>query len=155
MFKVEDIVARLQNGEDANAIAAEMCNALNEAITVQKEAEEKAAKADREAEKMTDLQVILDLIHDFCMDYYCESDEDEKIINEAFAGLDAKTVNEMIENAGRYAADIMDAEKHIHELLAASPFFAEECKPAIKAKHKPKTVDPDATIKNFLKSIGL
>lgn len=155
MFKVEDIVARLQNGEDANAIAAEMCNALNEAINVQKEAEEKAAKADKEAEKMTDLQVILDLIHDFCMDYYCETDEDEKIINEAFAGLDAKTVNEMIENAGRYAADLMEAEKRIHELFAATPLFAEECKPAIKAKHKPKAVDPDATIKNFLKSIGL
>ena len=154
MFKVEDIVARLQNGEDANAIAAEMCNALNEAITIQKE-EEKAVKADIEAQKMTDLQIILDLIHDFCMNYYCESAEDKKIINEAFADLDAKTVNEIIENTGRYAADLMEAEKHIHELLAAAPLFAEEAKPAVKAKHKPKIVDPDATIKNFLKSIGL
>ena len=51
MFKVEDILARLQNGEDANDIADEMVKALNTANEqFQKEEEEKAKAASKISE---------------------------------------------------------------------------------------------------------
>lgn len=72
-----DILARLRNGEDVEAIAKELIDALNEAnATFQKEEEEKArlaeAKAiqeEREAIKREDMrtfaQMIVDLVHDY------------------------------------------------------------------------------------------
>ena len=72
-----DILARLRNGEDVDAIAKELIDALNEAnAAFQKEEEEKArlaeAKAiqeEREAIKREDMrtfaQMIVDLVHDY------------------------------------------------------------------------------------------
>lgn len=45
MFKPEDILARLQNGQDAGAIAQEFTDALNKAIAEQSSAQEKVVGA--------------------------------------------------------------------------------------------------------------
>ena len=161
MFKVEDILARLQNGEDVDAIAQEMTDALNDANDqFQKEEEAKAKKAEHEARlketrKLKDLQEILDLMHDFCIEYYCDDDEDINTVQAAFATLDAKSVDKMIEEAGAYAVKMAEMQKHFDSMF--SGFFGtpivkkvpKKCAPA------PETKTADAVIGDFLSSMGL
>lgn len=163
MFKVEDILARLQNGEDVDAIAQEMTDALNDANDqFQKEEEAKAKKAAAEAHvkevrKLQDLQEILDLMHDFCIEYYCDSDEDINTVQAAFATLDAKSVDKMIEEAGAYAVKMAEMQKHMDTLfggLFGTPVvkkLPKKCAPAPETKDK----SADAVIDDFLASIGL
>lgn len=157
MFKVEDILARLQSGEDANDIANEMVNALNTANDqFQKEEEEKAkvkaAKAHaKEAQKMQDLQEIIDLVHDFCIEYYCETNEDINTVQAAFATLDAKSVNKMIEEAGECAVRMAEMQKHMDTLF--SGFF--DAPTVKKVAPAPKAKTADAAISDFLSSLGL
>lgn len=161
MFKVEDILARLQNGEDANDIANEMVNALNTANDqFQKEEEAKAKKAEHEAHlketrKLKDLQEILDLMHDFCIEYYCDDDEDINTVQAAFATLDAKSVDKMIEEAGAYAVKMAEMQKHFDSMF--NGFFGT---PTVKKAPKkcapsPETKTADAVIGDFLSSMGL
>jgi hypothetical protein len=161
MFKVEDILARLQNGEDAGDIANEMVKVLNEANNkYQEEEEAKAKKAAAEAhvkevQKMQDLQEIIDLMHDFCISYYCETDEDINTVQAAFATLDAKSVNKMIEEAGAYAIKMAEMQKHMDTLFGG--FFGtptvkkapKKCAAASKAR------TADVVIGDFLSSMGL
>ena len=161
MFKVEDILARLQNGEDANDIANEMVNALNTANDQYQKEEEAKAKAKaaeahvKEVQKMKDLQEIIDLMHDFCINYYCETNEDINTVQAAFATLDAKSVNKMIEEAGAYTVRMAEMQKHLESMF--SGFFGtpkvkkapKKCAPA------PETKTADAVIGDFLSSMGL
>jgi hypothetical protein len=74
MYNVNDILARLQNGENADTIAQEFADALNGAIQKRNEEEEKrkqAAAATR-SNKIADLTDILDYILDFIDEYYPE-----------------------------------------------------------------------------------
>jgi hypothetical protein len=154
MFKVEDILARLQNGEDAGDIAEEVIQAINTANEqFQKEEEAKAKKAEhlKEAQKMADLQQIIDLMHDFCIEYYCDSEEDIDTVHAAFATLDAKSVNKMIEEAGAYAVKMAEMQKHMDTLLGGI-FEAPTVK---KSAPAPKTRTADAVIGDFLSSMGL
>ena len=161
MFKVEDILARLQNGEDAGDIAEEVIQAINTANDqFQKEEEAKAKKAAAEAhvkevQKLQDLQEIIDLMHDFCINYYCETNDDINTVQAAFATLDAKSVNKMIEEAGAYAVRMAEMQKHMETLLGG--FFGT---PKVKKLPKkgapaPETRTADAVIDDFLSSIGL
>lgn len=157
MFKVEDILARLQNGEDANDIANEMVNALNTANDqFQKEKEAKAAEAQaKETQKLQDLQEIIDLMHDFCISYYCETNEDINTVQAIFGTLDAKSVNKMIEEAGIYAVKMTEMQEHMDTLLGGifgTPIVKKVPK---KDAPAPKTKTADAIIDNFLSSIGL
>lgn len=161
MFKVEDILARLQNGEDANDIANEMVNVLNTANDQFQKEEEAKAKAKaaeahvKEVQKLQDLQEIIDLMHDFCINYYCETNEDIDTVQAAFATLDAKSVNKMIEEAGEYAVKMAEMQKHFDSLF--SGFFDT---PTVKKVPKkgapaPKAKTADAVIGDFLSSMGL
>ena len=163
MLKVEDILDRLQNGEDAGDIAEEMVNVLNEANNkYQEEEEAKAKKAAAEAHvkevrKLQDLQEIIDLMHDFCIEYYCDNDEDINTVQAAFATLDAKSVDKMIEEAGAYAVKMVEMQKHMDTLfggLFGTPTvkkLPKKCAPAPETKDK----SADAVIDDFLASIGL
>ena len=152
MFKVEDILARLQNGEDANTIADEMVKALNTANEqFQKEEEEKAKAAEaqaKNAKKLADLQAILDLMHDYCIDYYCDSNEDINTVKAVFADLDAAAVDKMIEEAGAYAVKMVEAQKRIENMFNVGFGVPKETK-----KEKKRT--PDDVIAGFLNSMGL
>ena len=144
----KDILTRLQNGEKAEDIANELINALNDAnIQFQKEEEAKKAAAEalkgKELQKKADMQNILDLMHDFCIDYYCDNNEDIDIVEEAFKELTAETVISMIEEAGAVALDMEKKLKDIEQLFGAAPIKATSDKSA------------DAVINSFLKSIGL
>ena len=153
MFKVEDILARLQNGEDANDIADEMVKALNIANEqFQKEEEEKAKAAEaqaKSAKKLSDLQVILDLMHDYCIEYYCDNDEDINTVEATFTELDATAVDKMIEEAGAYAVKMAEAQKRIENMFNIG--FGVP----IETKKKEKKRTPDDVIAAFLNSMGL
>ena len=132
MFDEKAILARLQNGEDAQTIANEMAdliNKANKAYTDQKAAE-KAAKKQNEIQKKEDLQEILDMFADWFHTYYgIEAKED----------LKADVILEAIDSIQEYVAAIKDLEK----VLKVKP-----TKKIVTAK------SADETINQFLKNMG-
>ena len=156
MVNSKDILTRLQNGEKAEDIANELVSALNDAAKAYNEevAAKKAedeAKANREAKKIADMQDILDLLHDFCIDYYCDNNEDINAVEEAFNELTAKNVLAMIEEAG---AAVLDMEKKLKDIEKLFGTFNATPVKTIKVGKK-DTNSADVVIGNFLKSIGL
>ena len=158
MVNSKDILTRLQNGERAEDIANELVSALNDANNEynKEQAARKAeaeAKAKREAKKIADMQDILDLLHDFCIDYYCDDIEDINAVEEAFAELTAEKLIAIVEEAGAAVLDMEKKLKDIEKLFGISA-------PPIKAVKIDKDFVPgkknaDAVIGSFLKSIGL
>lgn len=69
MFNMEELLARLQNGEDATVIANEFAGVLNNAIQEQA----KIAEAQKiEETRNADAQFVVDTIVDFLKKYYPE-----------------------------------------------------------------------------------
>ena len=80
MFTKEDILARLQNGETTDAIAAEMAAALNEAEAEKKALDaEKVAKEKEEARALDAKRVAVDNMLDAVCDYLVASGEGDLI----------------------------------------------------------------------------
>lgn len=88
MYNMEDILARLRNGENADAIATELTNAMNSALEAHKaevaakEAEAARAKAEAEAEikskalkdaKIKAMYSILTEIYNYILDFCVDS----------------------------------------------------------------------------------
>ena len=159
MVNSKDILTRLQNGEKAEDIANELVSALNDAAKAYNEevAAKKAedeAKAKREAKKVADMQDILDLLHDFCIEYYCDGNEDINAVEEAFNELTAKNVLAMVEETGAAVLDMEKKLKDIEKLFGS--FNAAPVKTIkIDKDFVPGKKDADAVINRFLKSIGL
>ena len=154
MVNSKDILTRLQNGEKAEDIANELINALNDANdTYNKEVEAKKAEDEVKAKKVADMQDILDLLHDFCIEYYCDSNEDINEVEEAFDEFTAEKVIEIVEEAGAAVLKFDEQLKDIEKMFGAFPFS----KPTVELRlDKDATpADADAVIGKFLKSIGL
>ena len=145
MFDEKTILARLQNGEDAQKIADEMAamiNKANKAYTDQKAAEEAKKKAEEERKKQLalqkkdDLQDILDQLAVWFNTYY---DVDEAVWDE----IDADAVLELIDSVQEYI-------KAMNDLTAV---FGK--KPAVKpVKTVVKTQSADDTLNAFLNKMG-
>jgi uncharacterized protein YyaL (SSP411 family) len=138
MFDEKTILARLQNGEDAQKIADEMAamiNAANKTYAEQKAAEEAAkAEAEHEVQKKEELQEILDLFADWMNAYYGI---------EAKGELNADQVLEMIDSIKEYVEALKDFEK------------AFGMKTRAKLSNKiDKTASADETINQFLSQMG-
>ena len=154
MVNSKDILARLQNGEKAEDIANELINALNDANDAyNKEVEAKKAESETKAKKVADMQDILDLLHDFCIEYYCDSNEDINEVHAVFNEFTAEKVIEIVEEAGAAVLELNEQLKDIEKMFGAFPFS----KPTVELKvGKDATpADADAVIGKFLKSIGL
>ena len=157
MVNSKDILTRLQNGEKAEDIANELINALNDANDAyNKEVE---AESEVKAKKVADMQDILDALHDFCIEYYCNDSKDIDAVEEAFADLTAEKVIQMVEEAGETIALLEEHLKGIEKMFADNPFFPIK-KPEVEIKVDKDAVpmskaDADFVIKSFLKSIGL
>ena len=154
MVNSKDILTRLQNGEKAEDIANELINALNDANdTYNKEVEAKKAESEAKAKKVADMQDILDLLHDFCIEYYCDSNEDIDEVHATFNEFTAEKVIEIVEEAGATVLKFEEQLKDIEKMFGAFPFS----KPTVELKvGKDATpADADAVIGKFLKSIGL
>lgn len=136
MFDEATILARLQNGEDAQKIADEMAaslNKVNKMYSEQKAAEE-AVKKQNEAQKKEDLQEILDLFVEWLQVHYDVDAAEE---------LDAETVIELIDSLKEY----------IEALKGLETMFSMKNTPKIiKSNTKPK--DADEQISDFLKKMG-
>ena len=143
MFDEKTILARLQNGEDAQTIANEMAamiNAANKTYTDQKAAEEaKKAEAQRaEIQKKEDLQEILDMFCDWFGTYY------KMDVEEIKAELKADQVIELIDSLKEY----IEAIKGLESMLGGK-------KPAVKViKSNTKPANADETISAFLNKMG-
>lgn len=150
MFNEKDILARLQNGEDAQAIAdefAKVINAANKVYTDQKAAEEAAkAQAKQNAiQKKEDLQEILELFADWMVAYY---GIDPKTVEE----VTADQVIELIDSLIEYVQALKDFEKNFG--LDISLFGG--TKPVAKKPLKKivKTQSADDTLNAFLNKMG-
>ena len=140
MFDETTILARLQNGEDAQTIANEMAamiNAANKAYADQKAAEEAEAKR-AENQKKEDLQEILDLFVEWFGTYY---DIDVEEIKDE---LKVDQVIELIDSLKEY----IEAMKGLEALFGVK-------KPAVKViKSNTKPANADETITQFLNKMG-
>lgn len=159
MVNSKEILTRLQNGEKAEDIANELIAALNDANdTYNKEVAAKKAedeaKAKREAKKVADMQDILDLLHDFCIEYYCDNNEDIDAVEEAFNELSAEKLIAIVEEAG---AAVLDMEKKLKDVEKMFGMFNAAPVKTVKIgkDFTPTKKDADAVIGSFLKSIGL
>lgn len=143
MFDVNDILARLQNGEDAQKIADEMAATLNLA---NKTYEDQKAKAEAEAkraelQKKEELQDILDMFVDWFGTYY---GIDTAEVKEELA---ADQVIELIDSLKEY----IDAIKGLESMFDKKPAV----KPAVKViKSNTKPANADETINAFLNKMG-
>lgn len=136
MFDEKTILARLQNGEDAQKIADEMAamiNKANKAYADQKAAEE-AARKQNEVQKKEDLQEILDLFADWLKIYYGVEVKGE---------LTAEAVLELIDSIKEYLEALKDLE---------SVFNMKNAPKIIKSNTKPKSADEQ--ISDFLNKMG-
>ena len=137
MFDEKTILARLQNGEDAQKIADEMAamiNAANKTYTDQKAAEE-AVKKQNEVQKKEELQEIIDLFMEWLETFYGVKVDEE---------VPADSVIELIDSLKEY----IDAFKGLEAMLGAK-------KPATKViKSNTKPANADETINAFLNKMG-
>ena len=138
MFDEKVILARLQNGEDAQAIANEMADMINKANKMYADELAKAKEAKRAEEqkqavqkqKIADLQAILDEFALWFQEYYNIDAGDE---------LKAESIMELIDGVQEY----MDALKGLEMVIGK--------KPAVKVVKRPSA---DDTINQFLKQMG-
>ena len=105
MFTKEDILARLQNGETTDAIAAEMAAALNEA-----EAEKKALDAEKVAKEKEKTRVLeakraaVDNMLDAICDYLVASGEGDLITD--IKDIETDKVIEMLDDSIKIAKSL-------------------------------------------------
>ena len=144
MFTKADILARLQNGDTVDDIAAEMANALNEAEAEKKALDaELAAKEKEETRVLNAKRVAVDNMLDAVCDYLVASGEDDfiKDLNE----IDTDKVIEMLDGSIEMAKSL--------EKLSQLEF------PMLKAPTAKVTVkgpaDADKALGDFLKLMGL
>ena len=157
MVNSKDILTRLQNGEKAEDIANELINALNDANDAyNKEVEAKKAESETKAKKVADMQDILDLLHDFCIEYYCDSNEDINEVEAVFDEFTAEKVIEIVEEAGAAVLELNEQLKDIEKMFDTFP-FGKLSKPTVELRldKEATPADADAVIGKFLKSIGL
>ena len=173
MYNMEDILARLRNGENADAIATELTNAMNSALEAHKaevaakEAEAARAKAEAdelEEEKLDYFVDLVDGIIDFIKTYFVKSEETMEFIDDFANDLDYRTLLEVIEKT------VDEAEKDpVFQLsLELLKREAKDSKTKTKAKAsdfimpnpiaKTKTTDKedfDAVMRDFFKAFGI
>lgn len=150
-FTKEDILARLQNGETADAIASEMANALNEAQAEKKALDaEKVAKEQEEARVLNAKRAAIDDMLDAVCDYLIAAGE-EDLVEEA-KDIDTDKVIELLDGS-------IEMAKSLEQLKGLQFPMAE--------LHKAATINPrvhkivvdennaDAVIADFLKGFGL
>ena len=151
-FTKEDILARLQNGDTVDEIAAEMANALNEA-TAEKETldAEKAAKEKEETRVLEAKRVAVDGMLDALCDYLVAAGEGDfiKDLNE----IDTDKVIEMLDGS-------IEMAKSLEKLKELEfPMFGING-PVAKPRVQKIVVDADKAsadevIGDFLKKFGL
>ena len=146
------ILARLQNGEDAEAIANELINMLNAAnmeyVAIQEkeaaEAEAKKAAAARDAELNALAQNMVDAVADYIRVAYPDAQID--ITGEVSIG----DVREMIDGIYEFSAALKDLDK-----LFGERTFKHRSAMFEKVEAAPKKKTQEQILAEFLKANGL
>ena len=132
-MNMNDILVRLQNGEDAQKIANEFADMLNDAIAQQKQTE--AEKMAIQLQKQDELQSVLDAALNWFDTYYPEFKTETVELNAA----------DIIKALDESKADIVELIDAVGELAAIME------KPVVK-KSNVKIMSADDIINSFLKS---
>lgn len=145
-FTKEDILARLQNGETTDAIAAEMAAALNEAEAEKKALDaEKVAKEKEKTRVLDAKRVAVDNMLDAVCDYLVASGEGDLITD--IKDIETDKVIEMLDDSIKIA-------KSLEKLKDLEfPMFSVNNLP--KAKVTVASDSADKVISEFLKNLGL
>ena len=173
MYNMEDILTRLRNGEDADAIATELTNAMNDALEAHKaevaakEAEAARAKAEAEAfeeEKLDYFVDIVDSVIDFVKTYYVKSDEMMDFVDEFANELDYKALlaalDKVVNDAQtdpvfQLSLELLKNEAKNSKTKATGPIMS---KPIANTNANAKAADEaefDAIMKDFFKNFGI
>ena len=140
MFTKEDILARLQNGETTDAIAAEMAAALNEAEAEKKALDaEKVAKEKEETRALEAKRVAVDNMLDAVCDYLVTSGEGDLIT--PIKDIETDKIIELFDDSIKMAKSL--------EKLKDLQF------PLFDDKPIAKKIDADKAILDFLKGFDL
>ena len=123
MFSKDEILDLLQNGQSADEIAALMAENLNVAqakyAQLQKEEQMRAeATAKREENMHNDLTTILDLLKDFCVTYYAETEKEKTEWAEAFAEITADDFMKTLTNVKNIHQGYHKAEDKVKEVVS-------------------------------------
>ena len=123
MFSKDEILDLLQNGQSADEIAALMAENLNVAqakyAQLQKEEQMRAeAVAKREENMHNDLTTILDLLKDFCVTYYAETEKEKTEWAEAFAEITADDFMKTLTNVKNIHQGYHKAEDKVKEVVS-------------------------------------
>ena len=148
MYTKDDIMARLQKGDDPQAIANEIADTLNAAVAEyeenQKAAQKEKEAAKRDSEKQKDMAELCRLFWNYMQKYYGWdegefSDEDvREVIESTEAAMVAATeLKSMFENLNKTLNEDMDKQpaKSRHETISNT----KKCKCA----NKPTDLDDE------------
>lgn len=156
MYTKDDIMARLQKGDDPQAIANEIADTLNAAVAEyeenQKAAQKEKEAAKRDSEKQKDMAELCRLFWNYMQKYYGWdegefSDEDVRdVIESTEAAMVAATeLKSMFENLNKTLNEDMDEQpaKLRHETISNTK----------KCKCANKPVDLDDELHKLLKQL--
>ena len=153
MFTKADILARLQNGDTVDDIAAEMANALNEAEAEKKAIDaELAAKEKEETRVLNAKRVAVDGMLDALCDYLVAAGEGDYVKD--IAEIKTDKVIEMLDgsiNMAKSLEKLKDLQFPLGELHKAATINPRVHKIVVDADED----NADEVIGNFLKKFGL
>lgn len=137
MFNKEDILARLQNGDSADAIAQEMAAALNEAQTA---FDEDKAKAKVEADRVLNAKrAAVEIILDGASDYLIAAGEED--LQKEIKNIEIDKLIELLDGSIEMGKSL----EKLKDLEFKFPLCGDPS----------KFPDPDTILRNFLKDIQL
>ena len=143
MFDMNEILARLQNGEDVEAIAEEFTTALNSAVKERDLQEEKNKKAELEAkEKRDTLQEALDLLLDWIDEYYPKFGTEH-------VNLDAAEIIKALDEGYDDIVELIEAVKALQETIVPNE---KETTCGCGKAHKRTPLDLDAILSAFFEA---
>ena len=147
MYKMEDILTMLQEGQKPEDIANSFAAVLNSAIQEQKKID---SAAEREANKLADFTVVVDTAIAFIEDYYPELITD----NVFYTNEDLKELLKEFDTMVPELIKLGDVIKQLESALAEEPTVKTFEKPEVKVRVKPAR-SADSVFDKFFKMHGL
>lgn len=108
MLNKDYILEELRNGREYEDIMKDITDALNEAS---KAFEQEQSEEEEKRYQVDDMQEIIDLIHDYFIDYYGKTNKDIDEINKAFKNVKAEEIVELFDNCLKLANSLADLDQ--------------------------------------------
>lgn len=140
MYDKANILARLQNGEDAQDIANEIADLLNEAVAEHAEAEEaKRLQAAKEAEKVKAADLVVDHGRAFLKTYYPDLyvSDFETATGKDLIGF----IDEMLQEYYNFKSSIKNLDQLIADIESINTNTKKSMPKSPEVKHKKNPVE--------------